>query len=202
MGSIDRLVRYVRNRVAGSTPQRTIYRRRATILVSACALTGAVVTASPALSAALSPPTSPGDGGSPTVSNEGSQPVQHTLGGSAQTAPNGKVVPNLNVCSQSTNFTYGYGSGYVGGKISTICTAAEEQQVEVCAEQNYSGSWHSSGTCRTSSLTDTTSLTEYTGALQCTPGRYFRIWSWFYTPAGNPAVTTEFVPGAGGERRC
>lgn len=150
-------------------------------------------------------------GGAPTGDPVLSGNLPHDfLGNSTQSTstPGGEATPDYEaVCSQVTHFFNKFGATEVNGEISTICTKPEKQAVEICIQQYYSGSWHSSETCKrdpAAGTVDTSTLTDE-GArwLRCTSGRRFRIWSWFYTPEAdlNP-VTEEFVPDGAGEARC
>lgn len=165
----------------------------------ACSITAAVIAAAPAL-AAVSPPLSPGEGGSSAVSSEGSSPVVHgEFPAPTQSTPNAS--PALEgVCYAESGFR---NESNVGGWAKSHCAPAEEQQLEVCVEQYYEGKWHSSETCNTSSLNYSIGFTIYTRrSLTCTHGRSFRVWNWFYTPGGHPEITTGFYPSSSGETRC
>lgn len=177
----------------------------ARVLVISCSVALAVAAAAPSFAAAVSPPLSPGSGGSQSVTGEGSQPQLHIFGNTSppsatQTAPNGSAGPDLQTC-----YAWGemIGGPTVDGFAEGRCSEAKEQEIEVCLEQKYEGAWHSSETCKVAGPADVQFLPDYTArALECTSGRYYRVWDWYYTPGGSPEITTALIPTAGGETRC
>jgi hypothetical protein len=182
----------------------TMYSRRRILLLlsTCCAVAGA--TATPALSAPVQPALSPGNGGSPVVTNEGSVSTTHTFGelpSPGATTPGSKAGPDLEgACRAYSQFV---GKEYVGGKVTGKCAPAKDQQVEICVEQYYGSRWYSSETCNTSALEYTTTLPiEAARSLLCTHGRKYRVWNWYYTPGGEPEVTTGLYPDSEGETRC
>lgn len=166
-----------------------------TLVSSLAAAVAAAGTPSEITTGLISPP-----GGPPANAVEQPHSVPHTGGaGQAQTVP----PPEAAVC---TPITYMWNAGnYVYATITRLCTGPMYQQVQVCVQQKYEGSWHSSNSCRTkppSGVVYARGIEQSTGGIQCTHGRPFRGWGWFYTPYAYPVTSEELVPNLNGEARC
>jgi hypothetical protein len=169
--------------------------KRARMITCALATAGSIglTAASAAPTLAVSPPLSPGSGGPETVTNANGSPVTHLGPSSPGIAPPG-------LCFAESGFGPGSTvSGWAEGR----CSESRTQEIEVCVEQNYNGSWHSSETCNVAGPAYKQFLrvnTKY--SLVCTHGRKFRVWNWYYTPGTTPEITTGLYPTASGETRC
>lgn len=151
----------------------------------------ATISSAPALAGIVSPALPPGAGGSATVTSEGAQSPVHSGGGAS---------PLLQTCYAESGFL---GGSTVGGFAEGRCSATKTQEIEVCVEQLYEGSWHTSETCATVGPSYVQFLRAQTRrSLTCTHGRKFRVWNWYDTPGGTPEITTGFYPTASGETRC
>jgi hypothetical protein len=172
-------------------------------LVTACFI--ALTAAAAASALAVSPPLPPGSGGSEEVTNANGSPMTHLFSGlsstgTAQNTPSNGAAQAAGLCFAESGFGPGSTvSGWAEGR----CSQSRTQEIEVCVEQNYSGSWHTSETCNVAGPADKQFLrvnTKY--SLVCTHGRKFRVWNWYYTPGTTPEITTGLYPTASGETRC
>lgn len=167
-----------------------------TSLWSTSVASAATSSSSPIGAASITPPEPP------TGNVELPRSIPHRA---APGSPTQTVRPDLEaaVCTPITVMFNG--SPYVYEDMDTLCSGYMYQQIEVCLQQYYEGSWHSSNSCR-ANPTNTTAysdgLSENSGGIYCTSGRPFRAWGWFYTPYALPIVTEEFYPDGGGEARC
>lgn len=165
--------------------------RSSLFAVVGCSFLIAAISAVPALAGTVSPALAPGSGGSAAVTSEGARSPLHSSGNPG---------PLLAVCYAESGFL---SESNVGGWAEGKCTEAKEQEIEVCVEQQYEGSWHTSETCAVVGPSYVTRLRAQTRrSLTCTHGRKFRVWNWYYTPGGSPEVTTGLYPSESGETRC
>jgi hypothetical protein len=188
-------------------PLRGIRKRgcASAMAVVGCSAALAALASTSAVAGTSSPPPPPGAGGSEAVTNANGSPVMHLFGalqspGVAQNTPSNGAVPDAGLCYAESGFNAGSTvSGWAEGR----CSESRTQEIEVCVEQNYGGSWHSSETCNVGGPAYKQFLrvgTKY--SLVCTHDRKVRVWNWYYTPGTTPEITTGLYPTASGETRC